>query len=114
MATNTSEHGLESIIVNYLRDKNGYHEGSTNDYNKDYALDTGTLEAFLRDTQPTKVSQNKIFDVASERHKFFTRLKNEITNRGVADVLRNGFKYNTTHFDSDGYDIWSCTERIRL
>lgn len=92
MSTNTSEHGLESIIVNYLRDKNGYHEGSTNDYNKDYALDTGTLEAFLCDTQPEKVSQNKIFDVESERHKFFTRLKNEITNRGVTDVLRNGFK----------------------
>ena len=34
MSTDTSEKGLETIIVSYLRDTNGYEEVRTNDYNR--------------------------------------------------------------------------------
>ena len=40
MPTNVSEMNLEDTILAYLRDKQGYEEGTTNDYVKDYALDT--------------------------------------------------------------------------
>ena len=40
MPTDTSEKNLETILVNYLRDIQGYEEGSSEDYNKNYALDT--------------------------------------------------------------------------
>ena len=37
MATDTSEKNLETILVSYLRDINGYEEGNSEDYSKDYA-----------------------------------------------------------------------------
>jgi type I restriction enzyme R subunit len=33
------------------------------------------------------------------KHNFFERLKNEISKRGIIDVLRKGYRYNTNHFD---------------
>ena len=50
MPTNLSEMNLEDTILAYLRDKQGYEEGTTNDYVKDYALDTERVKdsCFLR------------------------------------------------------------------
>ena len=97
--TDTSEHGLESIMVNYLRDRQGYEEGTSADYNKDYSLDDKRVERFIRDTQPGKVESSMCFITASERHKFFSRLKDEIAKRGVTDVLRKGYRFNGSLFD---------------
>ena len=47
MAVNTKEGGLETIIVNHLRDVNGYVEGKSELYSKDEALVKSWLEAFL-------------------------------------------------------------------
>ena len=35
----------------------------------------------------------------TERVKFFTRLRDEITKHGIIHVLRKGFRYNTQLFD---------------
>ena len=51
MPTNLSEMNLEDTILAYLRDKQGYEEGTTNDYVKDYALDTERVKRFLLSTQ---------------------------------------------------------------
>lgn len=95
----TSEKGLEDIIVDYLRDVNGYKQGISSEYNKTYALLPDRVEAFIRNTQPEKANELRVFDTPSERIKFFTRLRDEITKRGVTDVLRKGFRYITLHFD---------------
>ena len=47
MSVNTKESGLETIIVNYLRDVNGYVEGTSDMYSKDVAVVKPWLEAFL-------------------------------------------------------------------
>lgn len=94
-----TEKGLEDIIVDYLRDVNGYNQGSSSEYNKTYALLPDRVEAFIRRTQPEKAEELRVFDTASERNKFFARLRDEITKRGVTDVLRRGFRYITLHFD---------------
>lgn len=39
MFTNTKESGLETLIVKWLVEHNGYEEGSNADYNKEYAID---------------------------------------------------------------------------
>ena len=95
----TSEKGLETVIVDYLRDVNGYRQGTSDEYNKTFALLPDRVEAFIKATQPEKAEELRIFDVASERTKFFTRLRDEITKRGVTDVLRRGFRYLTKTFD---------------
>ena len=95
----TSETGLEKIIVDWLRDKNGYEQGNPHDYNKDFALVDSWVERFISVTQPDKVASSMCFVSSSERLKFFTRLTNEITKRGVVDVLRKGYKFNGVTFD---------------
>ena len=50
--TNTKESGLESLIVKWLVEQNGYEEGNNGDYNKEYAVDETRLFRFLQDTQP--------------------------------------------------------------
>lgn len=95
----TSETRLEKIIVDWLRDKNGYEQATPHDYNKDFALVDTWVERFVVATQPDKVEQSMCFASPSERMKFFTRLANEITKRGVVDVLRKGYKFNGSTFD---------------
>lgn len=95
----TSETGLEKIIVDWLRDKNGYEQATPHDYNKDFALVDTWVERFVVATQSDKVEQSMCFASPSERMKFFTRLANEITKRGVVDVLRKGYKFNGSTFD---------------
>lgn len=99
MPTDTSEKGLETLIEKYLLEQNGYFRGMPSDYSTDYALDCDKLEAFLWDTQEDKVQKAVDFKNPHIRHSFFDRLKNEITKRGVIDVIRKGYNYNTTHFD---------------
>ena len=95
----TSETGLEKIIVGWLVKENGYEQETPHAFNKDYALVDKWVERFVTETQPEKVKQSMCFASPSERLKFFTRLANEITKRGVTDVLRKGYKFNGSTFD---------------
>lgn len=99
MPTDTSEKGLETLIEKCLLETNGYYRGMPSDYSTDYALDCDKLELFLCSTQEDKVQRTVDFKNPHIRHSFFDRLKNEITKRGVIDVIRKGYNYNTTHFD---------------
>lgn len=95
----TSETGLEKIIVGWLVKENGYEQEVPHAYNKDFALVDKWVERFVTETQPEKVEQSMCFASPSERLKFFTRLSYEITKRGVTDVLRKGYKFNGSTFD---------------
>lgn len=101
MATNTKESGLEDLIVNYLHDANGYQVEAFSDdfYSREYALCPQWIETFLRRTQEQKVQETGCFRQDTERVKFFTRLRDEITKHGIIHVLRKGFRYNTQLFD---------------
>ena len=70
MPTNVSEMNLEDMILAYLRDKQGYEEGTTNDYMKDYALDTERVKRFLLSTQKKKVENTACFANAITERKF--------------------------------------------
>ena len=70
MSVNTSEKGLEDIIVDYLRDVNGYNHGGSSEYDRTFALLPDRVEAFIKSTQPDKAEELHIFTVESERKKF--------------------------------------------
>lgn len=93
MPTNTSEKQLETILVSYLCDRHGYEQGVSEDYNKDYALDTERVKRFLLSTQKTKVENTGCFANPVTERKFFTELSKQLAHRGVTDVLRKGFRY---------------------
>ncbi len=54
----TSETGLEKIIVDWLVQHNGYEQESPHAFNKDFALVDGWVERFVTETQPEKVKQS--------------------------------------------------------
>lgn len=99
MATDTSEKNLETILVSYLRNVQGYEEGVSDNYNKDYALDTERVKRFILSTQKKKVENTACFASEMSERKFFTELSKQLANRGITDVLRKGFRYISELFD---------------
>lgn len=99
MPTDISEKGLETILVEYLRDKQGYEQGVSDDYKKQYGVDTERVKRFILSTQKEKTVSTGCFANDNEERKFFTRLSAELTKRGVSDVLRKGFRYISELFD---------------
>lgn len=92
MFTNTSESGLESLIVKWLVEHNGYEQGHSHDYNVEYAVDTVRLFRFLKDTQPDAVKKLQLETSPQKTAQFLARVRDEITKRGIVDVLRRGIK----------------------
>lgn len=122
MTTDTSEKGLETLILRHMTGVDGlavapgmpakptppyfgtgYTAGSAQDFDRAHALDAAQLFAFLYDTQPDafkKLAMSNAKDVKDiNRLKFLTRLSSEIGKRGVIDVLRKGVNHGPLHFD---------------
>ena len=122
MTTDTTEKGLETLIVRHMTGTDGlavppnsvarpptpyggtgYTAGNPLDYDRAHALDVPQLFAFLRATQPeafkklAMVDSNDAKDI--NRLKFLARLSGEIGKRGAIDVLRKGVEHGPVHFD---------------
>ncbi len=110
-STDVSEGGLEALIVAALtgapvpetaasagfgEDRaqfvgpDDYVEGDRNDYDRVHALDLAQLIAFLSATQPGLVGPLSLDVDTPKRRAFLSRVRDEITRRGVIDVLRSG------------------------
>ena len=92
MPTNTRESGLETLIIEWLVERNGYEQGASADYNREYAVDESRLFRFLETTQPEQMAKLGVRGSDIKRVQFLDRLRGEIAKRGVIDVLRNGVK----------------------
>ena len=90
--SNTKESGLESLLVNWLVNHNGYEQGHSHDFNTEYALDTTRLFRFLKNTQPDAVKKLQLETNPQKTAQFLARVRDEITKRGIVDVLRKGIK----------------------
>ncbi len=117
--TDTSEKGLESLIVRHLTGQpesldinvntahagrvqyaiGGYVQGQPKDYNRDVGVDGAQLLAFLQDTQPKIVDVFELAQDGIKRTQFLHRLQGEIAKRGVVDVLRKGVSHGPVHVD---------------
>ena len=117
--TDTSESGLERLIVRHLAGisehgpapvnvverpramyaPGGYVLGRASDYNRDVALDEAKLLEFLHATQPKTVETLNLAADAIGRTQFLHRLQGEITKRGVVDVLRKGVSHGPVTVD---------------
>jgi type I restriction enzyme R subunit len=123
MPTDTSEKGLESLIMRHMTGTDGLPAGfvdrvaetapsSTGHgwfagrpavYDREYAVDVEHLFAFLSETQPDEYAKLGIGNPRDEtgmaKRKFLARLQGEIARRGVIDVLRHGIKHGPLSFD---------------
>ncbi|CAK0771445.1 type I restriction enzyme, R subunit [uncultured Gammaproteobacteria bacterium] len=91
MTTDTTEKGLESLIVASLVES-GWRAGDSKDYDREFAVDLHQLATFLAATQPEAAEALDLTNPTPARQKFLSRLQGEITRRGVIDVLRKGVK----------------------
>lgn len=98
MRTDTSERGLESLIVADMTVA-GWIAGDPQDYERNYALDLKQLRAFLMATQQATAETLDLNQDSPTRQKFLARLQGEISKRGVIDVLRHGIKHGPHSID---------------
>jgi type I restriction enzyme, R subunit len=97
MPTDTSERGLERLIVTSLIDNAKYVAGDPKDYDRDHAVDVAQLMTFLNATQPDIVERLGTGSDGPNREKFLNRLQGEITKRGVIEILRKGTDHLSAH-----------------
>lgn len=97
--TDTSEKGLESLIVTCLVENAGYVHGDPQDYDWEHAVDLAKLLQFLAVTQPDTYEALGLDEEGPKRTQFLHRLQGEIAKRGVVDVLRGGIKHGPAHVD---------------
>ena len=115
--TDTSERGLESLIVAAFTGQRhrasppltarcmsppvpyggGYVQGDPADYDRDHAVNVAKLVAFLNATQPKVVETLALDADGPRRRQFLDRLQGEVAKRGVIDVLRRGIKHRPFH-----------------
>jgi type I restriction enzyme, R subunit len=112
--TDTSEKGLESLIVaNLIGQPAGavqdnlpaiiprltYVAGNANDYDRDHAVDLPKLLKFIETTQPKAFESLNLSADSPSRSQFLARLQGEIAKRGVVDVLRKGVSHQHASVD---------------
>jgi type I restriction enzyme, R subunit len=96
--SDTSEKGLESLIVEAMTDR-GWIAGDPTHYDREYAIDPNQLTTFLNATQPEVCEPLDLANDSPIRQKFLARLQGEVSKRGVIDVLRHGIKHGPHHID---------------
>jgi type I restriction enzyme, R subunit len=119
MKTDTSEKGLETLIVRHMTGVDGLLAGASSiapnaggsgwfaghaaSYDREFTVDVEQLFAFLTATQPEETAKLGIADHTEKkniaRQKFLARLQGEISRRGTIDVLRHGIKHGALSFD---------------
>lgn len=113
MSTDTSEKGLENLIVTAMTGRpwpdagvadtaatpssayggTGWLNGRPEDYSREWCLDLLQLVAFLRTTQPKLDAALDLSNDTPTRRAFLSRLFNEVGKRGMIDVLLHGIKH---------------------
>jgi type I restriction enzyme, R subunit len=113
VSTDTSEKGLESLIVTAMTGRpwpdtgvadtaamvpsayggTGWLNGRAEDYSREWCIDLVQLIAFLRTTQPKLDAALDLGNDTPIRRAFLSRLFNEVSKRGVIDVLLHGLKH---------------------
>ncbi len=97
--SDTSEKGLEALIVESLVNEAGCQEGKSEDYDRDHAVDLAKLTAYLKATQPKAAQALALDQEGPKRTQFLHRLQGEIAKRGIIDVLRHGVKHGPVSLD---------------
>lgn len=93
MATDTSEAGLETIIVNGLTAR-GWLAGESRNYDRAACVDLEHLRDFVLVTQPKVYEAVDLGNDSPTRRQFLARLEKEIDTLGVIAVLRKGVRHN--------------------
>lgn len=96
MPTDTSEAGLETLIVADMT-AGGWLAGDPKDFDRAWSVDLVQLRPFLETTQAKTAAALDLGNDSPTRRAFLSRLSNELIKRGVVDVLRRGLDHGPLH-----------------
>ncbi len=118
MKTDTSEKGLEALIVANMTGHaaplpaSGFSEspepifgfynwllGDPKAYDRAWTVDLVQLRTFIGATQPSLLTALDLENDSPTRQKFLARLQGEISKRGVIEILRHGIKHGQHDVD---------------
>lgn len=119
MTTDTSEKGLESLIVRAMTGRTdlispphvptetstpaaggtGWLLGDPKHYDRGACVDLVQLRGFIMATQEHLVEAFALNTDGPTRRQFMARLEREVGKRGVIDVLRKGIDHGPHHLD---------------
>jgi len=119
MTTDTSEKGLEALIVRAMTGEvdvlkparspsdtttplvggTGWILGDPKQYDRGVCADLDQLCGFVSSTQPEVAETLSLDADTAIRRKFLSRLDKELGRRGVVDVLRKGIDHEAVHVD---------------
>src|SRR5947209_1803737 len=83
------EKPFEDFIADHLT-SNGWIAGDPKRWNRQGALDTDNLFAFLEESQPKKWERLQGIHGDNVQERFLSRLTKELDARGTIDILRRG------------------------
>lgn len=90
MPTKTNEESFEALIEKSLIQESGYFQGESQDYNKDYCLDTLQLFNFLEETQADTLAEYKKKRGENYKELLCKRIYQQIQQKGIVELLRKG------------------------
>lgn len=95
LITDTSERGFQRLIVAGLTGKNGYSESYSNDFDREFCINTSQLLSFIKTTQP------ETYDFIKNKgeRSFLLRLDARIKEKGIIETLRKGVKLFDKNID---------------
>jgi type I restriction enzyme R subunit len=119
MTTDTSEKGLEGLIVRSMTGRidllsppyvanetstpvaggTGWILGDPKHYDRGACVDLVQLRGFFMATQPELVEKLSLETDTPTRRQFLARLEKEVGKRGVIEVLRKGVDHGPLHVD---------------
>ena len=117
MTTDTSERGLESLIVRAMTGRTdllvpphvptgfdapvaggtGWLLGDPKHYDRGFCIDLVQLRGFLETTQSKVAAALDLAHDSATRRQFLARLRDEVGKRGLIDVLRKGVSHGPVH-----------------
>ena len=99
MSTDTSEKGLETLIIESLVNEAGYQQGTPQDYNREFAIDIPKLFQFLQKTQPPVIDYLGDNTESPRWMTFLARIQGEVEKRGIIDILRKPVNHGPLSVD---------------
>jgi len=94
---------FETSIIDTLKTKGGYEEGTPEDFDRIDCFDKGRFFKFLKDSQPENWEKSLKIHGNNIEKNLISCINKEINYRGILDVIRNGFtdlgvKYKLAYF----------------